>query len=48
MTTTWTYERELETRLLRHEQGTVFHAYQASWNQILAGLAGRWYTLLQT
>ncbi len=48
MTTTWTYERELETRLLHHERGTVFHAYQASWNQILAGLAGRWYTLLQT
>ncbi len=48
MTTTWTCEWELETRLLHHERGTVFHAYQVSGNQILTGLAGRWYTLLQT
>ncbi len=47
-TTTWTCEWELETRLLHHERGTVFHAYQASWNQILTGLAGKWYILLQT
>jgi Zn ribbon nucleic-acid-binding protein len=31
-TTTWTCERELESRLLHHERGTDFHAYQASWN----------------